>query len=105
VSCGVRSQTLHRRQRHKGAGRSWVNFARQQHVEAPALPNALGNLTGFVAGAKIKVCSRRPDNRRTSVLCDHDTTKRRPIYCACERQIGLDEEWRAISMQSVVNRD
>jgi hypothetical protein len=74
-------------------------------VKRPLCRTRSASRAASLPSAKVKVCSRRPDDRRTGILCDHNTTKRRPIDRARERQIGLDEEWRAISVQGVINRD
>src|SRR5262249_53571308 len=82
------------------ADRGDVELARQQHHEAAAMANAAGDATGLLAGAPVKIGTRRSDDRRSGILCDHQTTEGRGSL-ALDRELGFDEKWRAVLMHAV----
>jgi hypothetical protein len=51
------------RQRHVPAGFGHVEFARKQHHKPTGMANAIGDPSGVVAGAPIKIGARRSDDR------------------------------------------
>ena len=89
------------RQRHVLAGFDHVELARQQHDELPLLADAARDAAGAVAGAPIEIGARRPEDRGAGVLRDHQPAKLGHRLVAVDRQVGLDEERRAVDMHAV----
>jgi hypothetical protein len=57
------------------AGLDHVEFARKKHHELTSMANATGDATCLIAGAPIDIGARRPDNRRSRILRDHQAVK------------------------------
>ena len=65
------------------------------------MANAAGDATGLVAGAPVEIGARRSDDRRSRILRDHQAVEGRGELAALDRQIGFDEERRAVFMHPV----
>ena len=89
------------RQRHLAAGRDHVELARKQHHEATRMANATGDATGLIAGAPVEIGARRSDDRRSRILRNHQAAEGRGRLHALDRQIGFDEERRAVFVHPV----
>ena len=64
-----------------------------------------GDAGGLVARAEIEIGARRPDDRAAGVLRDHQPAEPGVRLQALDRQIGRDEERRAVGVQLAVDRD
>src|SRR5262249_23622221 len=89
------------RQRRLAAGCGDIELARNEHHEAAEMANAPGDATGLVAGAPIEIGARRSDDRRSRILRDHQALEGRGGLTALDRQIGFDEERRAVLVHPV----
>ena len=74
-------------------------------TKRPGWRSRPGDAGGLVAGAEIDIGARRADDGAAGVLRDHQAAEPGVGLQALDRQIGRDEERRAVDVQLVVDRD
>jgi hypothetical protein len=65
------------------------------------MANAPGNVAGVIAGTPVEIGARWPNDRGSRILRNHQALEGRSMFCALDRQIGLDEERGPVVMQPV----
>ena len=82
-----------------------IERARQEHREGARIADAAGHSRRLGAGAEIDIGARRPDDRRPGILGEDETAKFRRRFFVGDRQIGANEERRAVHVQRTIHRD
>ena len=89
-----------RRRRRAGSSSFGTSMTKR-----PSWRSRPATLRGLVAGAEIEIGARRPDDRAAGVLRDHQPAEPGVRLQALDRQIGRDEERRAVGVQLAIDRD
>ena len=74
-------------------------------TNSPGIADAAGDARRLVAGAEIDVGARRPDDGRAGILREHEAAEFRRRLLVGDRQIGGDEERRAVDVQRTIDRN
>src|SRR5262252_1514538 len=80
-----------------------VEFTGHQQGEFAGMMDMISELACSVPGAPKDIGAGWTHDRRAGVLGDHQSIKREAPLLAGKWQLGLDEKWRAVHVQRVVD--